>query len=70
MFGCEVLFYGWEQGFEKPIQEDPVVNLDFTQTVSLLPLMDVVSYMGHSVLAARQLDLHPFVISDGELEIL
>ena len=32
--------------------------------------MDVVGYMGHSVLTARQQDLQPFFISDGELEIL
>ena len=30
MFGCDVLFYGWEQGLKEPIQEDPVVKLDFT----------------------------------------
>ena len=29
-FGCDVLCYGWEQGLEEPIQEDPVVKLDFT----------------------------------------
>ena len=29
-FGCDVLCYGQEQGLEEPIQEDPVVKLDFT----------------------------------------
>ena len=52
MFGCDILFYGWEQGLEEPIQEDPIVKLDFAQTMTLLPLMDVVSYMCHSALAA------------------
>ena len=32
--------------------------------------MDVVNYVGRSILAARQQELHLFVISDGELEIL
>ena len=32
--------------------------------------MDVVGYVGHNILAARQQDLHPFVLSDGEMEIL
>ena len=53
MFGCDVLFYGWEQYFEKPIQEDPVIKLDLTQTTTSLPLMDVVGYVGFSILAAR-----------------
>ena len=51
-FRCDILCYGWEQGFEKPIQEDPVIKLDFAQTTMLLPLMDVVGYMCHSALAA------------------
>ena len=29
-FGCDVLCYGWEQGLKEPIQEDPIVKLDFT----------------------------------------
>ena len=29
-FGCDVLFYGREQGIKEPIQEDPVIKLDFT----------------------------------------
>ena len=52
-FGCDVLCYGWEQGFEKPIQEDPVVKLDFTQTTTSPPLMDVACYMCRSDMAAR-----------------
>ena len=52
-FRCDILFYGWEQGFEKPIQEDPVIKLDLTQTVASLPLMDVVGYMCRSDLATR-----------------
>ena len=28
-FGCDVLCYGWEQGLKEPIQEDPIVKLDF-----------------------------------------
>ena len=50
MFGCDVLCYGWEKGLDKPIQSDPIVKLDLTQTTTLPPLMDVVSYMGGSVL--------------------
>ena len=53
MLGCDFLCYGWEQGFEKPIQEDPIVKLDFAQTATLLPLMDVVGYMCHSALVVR-----------------
>ena len=29
-FICDVLCYGQEQGLEEPIQEDPVIKLDFT----------------------------------------
>ena len=29
MFGCDILCYGWEQGLKEPIEEDPVVKLDF-----------------------------------------
>ena len=29
-FGCDVLCYGWEQGLKEPIQEDPIIKLDFT----------------------------------------
>ena len=52
-FGCDVLCYRWEQGFKEPIQEDPVIKLDLTQTTTLPPLMDVVNYVCHSILAAR-----------------
>ena len=52
MFGCDVLCYRLEKGFEKPIQEDHILKLDLTQIVASPPLMDVVDYMGHSVLAA------------------
>ena len=52
-FICDVLCYGWEQGFEKPIQEDPVIKLDLTQTTAMSPLMDVVSYVGHSIMVER-----------------
>ena len=45
-FRCDVLFYRWEQGFKEPIQEDPIVKLDLTQTRASLPLMDVVGYVG------------------------
>ena len=69
-FGCDFLCYRWERGFKEPIYEDLVIKLDVTQTTTSPPLMDVVSYVGHSILAARQQDLHPFIISDGELEIL
>ena len=30
MFGCDVLCYGWEQGIEEPIQENPIIKLDCT----------------------------------------
>ena len=52
MFGCNVLCYGWEQSFDKPIQKDHVVKLDLAQTTTSPPLMDVVSYMGRGALAA------------------
>ena len=52
MFGCNVLCYGWDQGFEKPIQEDHVIKLDLAQTMASPSLMDVVSYMGRGVLVA------------------
>ena len=29
-FECDILCYGQEQGLEEPIQEDPVIKLDFT----------------------------------------
>ena len=51
-FRCDVLCYGWEQGFEKPIQEDHVIKLDFAQNTMSPPLMDVVDYMCCSALAA------------------
>ena len=35
-----------------------------------LPLMDVVGYVGHSILVERQQDLHSFIVSNEELEIL
>ena len=50
MFGCYVLCYRWEKVFKEPIQEDPVIKLDLTQTAASSPLMDVVSYVGHSIL--------------------
>ena len=52
-FGCNVLCYRWEQGFKEPIQEYLVIKLDLTQTTVSLQIMDVVSYVGHSILAAR-----------------
>ena len=52
-FRCNVLCYRLEQGFEEPIQEDPVIKLDLTQTMASPPLMDVVGYVGRSILAAR-----------------
>ena len=52
-FKCDVLCYRWEQGFKEPIQEDPVIKLDLTQTMASLPLMDVVSYVVRSILEAR-----------------
>ena len=30
MSGCDVLCYGQEQVLKEPIQEDPIVKLDFT----------------------------------------
>ena len=51
-FECNVLFYRWEKGFKEPIQEDPVIKLDLTQNTSSSPFMDVVSYVGGSILAA------------------
>ena len=53
MFGCNVLCYRWEQSFKEPIQEDIVIKLDLTQTAASPPLMDVVSYVGRSILEAR-----------------
>ena len=53
IFGCNILCYGWEKGFEKPIQEDPIIKLDLTQTMMWLTLMDAVGYVGCSILAAR-----------------
>ena len=29
-FGYDVFCYGWEKGLEEPIQEDPIIKLDFT----------------------------------------
>ena len=52
-FGCDILCYRWEQGFEEPIQEDLVIKLDLTQTTASSPLMDVVGYMGRCILAVR-----------------
>ena len=52
-FGCDVLCYRWEQGFKEPIQEDPFIKLDLTQTTKSPPLMDVVSYVGCSILGER-----------------
>ena len=70
MFRCDVLCYGWDQGLKEPIQEDPVVKLDFAQTTTSPPLMDAVGYMGRVALVAGQQYLHPFIISNRELEIL
>ena len=50
-FECNVLCYGWEKSFEKPIQKNPVVKLDLAQTKTSPPLMDVVSYMCCGALA-------------------
>ena len=43
---------GGSKNFKEPIQEDPIIKLDFSQTTTLPPLMDVVNYMCHSALAA------------------
>ena len=50
MFRCDVLCNGWEQSLEEPIQEDPVIKLDFSQATALPPLMDMISDVGGSVL--------------------
>ena len=50
-FGCNILCYGWERGFEKPIQKDPFVKLDLAKNMASPPLMDVVGYMRRSALA-------------------
>ena len=52
MFECDVLCYGREQGLEEPIQEDPIIKLDFTQAMTSSPLVDVVGYMCRSALTA------------------
>ena len=52
-FECDVFCYRWEKGFKVPIQEDLFIKLDLTQTIASLPLMDVVSYVGRSILVAR-----------------
>ena len=52
-FGCDVLCYRWEQGFKEPIQKYLVIKFKLTQTMALPTLMDVVGYVGHSILAAR-----------------
>ena len=52
-FGCDVLCYRWEKGFKEPIQEDHVIKLDLTQTTELPPLMNVVGYVGCSILPTR-----------------
>ena len=48
-----MLGYGWEQGLQKLVEEDLVIQLDLTQTMALLPLMDVVGYVGCSILESR-----------------
>ena len=52
-FKGDVLGYRWQQGFQEPVQEDPVIKLDLAQVATLPPLMHVVGDVGHSVLAAR-----------------
>ena len=52
-FGGDVLGYRRKQGFQEPVQEDPVINLDLAQAATSPPLMDVVGDVGRSVLAAR-----------------
>ena len=53
MFRRDVLFYRWEQVFKEPIEEDPIIRLDLTQTMTSLPLMDVVIYVDQNILVAR-----------------
>ena len=47
-----------------------MIKLNLAQTTTSPPLMDVVGYVGHSFTVARYQDLHPFIVSNGELEIL
>ena len=53
MFRGDVLGYRWQQGFQEPFQEDPVIQLDLAHTATSPPLMDVVGDVGRSVLAER-----------------
>ena len=53
MFGGDVFGYRWQQGFQEPVQEDPVIKLDLAQAATLPPLMDVVGDVGRSVLVER-----------------
>ena len=52
-FGGDVLGYRWKQGFQEPVQEDPVIKLDLAHAAMSPPLVDVVSDVGCSVLTAR-----------------
>ena len=52
-FEDDVLGYRWQQAFQEPIQEDPVINLDLAHDATSPPLVDVVGDVGRSVLAAR-----------------
>ena len=52
-FRGDVLGYRWKQGFQEPVQEYPIIKLDLTHSATLPPLVDVVSDVGHSVMAAR-----------------
>ena len=52
-FGGDILGYRWQQGFQEPVQEDPVIKLDLAQAAMSSPLMDVVGYVGCNILVAR-----------------
>ena len=52
-FGGNALGYRWQQGFQEPVQKDPVINIDIAQAATLPPLVDVVGDVGRSILAAR-----------------
>ena len=69
-FGANVFGYGWYQFFQEPVKEYPVIKLDLTQATKWPPLMDVVDYVGRSVLEKRKQDLNSLVVSDRELEVL
>ena len=51
-FRGNFLGYRWQQGFQELVQEDLVIKLDLAQAALSPPLMDVVSDVGHSILAA------------------